>query len=275
MCRRGRGVGSWLALAELYRSRHDAKAARTCLERGADSEGSVAARCKAELAQDTGDEAATEHWLHRAAESGDVEAARRLGILLADQGRNDEAEHWLRQVARRDATEPHRLGVFLHRADRLAEAEACYRRAISQGIALSAVCLAELLIDQGDLTHAREWIRHGAAADDADLDEIGWAVVALAKALQDGRLDPETRDWLEASAAAGYAPAAFALGQQAFDNGDRDEARRWYLQGAVAGDPAAASNLGLLFEAAGDQAGLNAGTGMPPRCASRWVLKSR
>ena len=149
-------VGSWLALAELYRSRHDAKAARTCLERGADSEGSVAARCKAELAQDTGDEAATEHWLHRAAESGDVEAARRLGILLADQGRNDEAEHWLRQVTRRDATALHDLGVFLHRADRLAEAEACYRRAISQGIALSAVCLAELLIDQGDLTHARE-----------------------------------------------------------------------------------------------------------------------
>lgn len=253
-CAAEEGVtASWLVLAELYRSRGDTEATRTCLERGADGEEPVAALCKAELAQDADDVEGVERWLRRAAEFGDAEAARRVGILLADRGDDDEAESWLRLAAGREVSAVHDLGVYLHRADRPEEAEACYRRAIAQGIALSAVCLAELLIGQGDLAGAREWFRHGAAkAGEADPDMIGSVAVALAAASQQGDLDTEAEGWLEASAAAGYAPAAFALGKRAFDDHDRDRARRWYLQAALAGDPAAASNLGLLLEIAND-----------------------
>ena len=243
---------AWMALAQVNRRLGNERAVTESLNKGAETSGVTAAVCKYQLAVTAGDDQAATKWLQAAAELGDTYAACELGRMLADEERISEAEHWLHIAARNDPTALHDLGVLHEIAGDIPAARDHYERAYQRNIAVSAVALAGLSLDEGDVSGAVDWLRAEPDVMATDPEAVCPIVFDLAQALQRQGRNTEAEVWLEQSAEAGFIPAMRLLGSIAINRREFDAAEDWLMPAATAGDREAACLLGEVLEHKGE-----------------------
>lgn len=186
------------------------------------------------------DETAAIRWYRRAAENGNPRAQRDLALIYA-MGKGMEkdassARHWMTLAATQGEPE-----ALVDVADMCAdgiggpkdfdEAERWYRKALAAGDRTASSRIALLNI------------KRRAAEGDAEAQyEAG---------VRDGSGPVETSgatsELIAKSADQGYAPAQFRMGEDAYANGDYDEAAELFSKAADQGNASAISMLGVCY----------------------------
>lgn len=191
-------------------------------------------------------------WLHSATPAASPTQLAEVGGMLINAGYLAEGEAALRRGAEAgDLTAAAHYGRFLLYSGRAEEAEPWLRIAVEQAPALARMVVEDLRLRGADEL-ADQWSQVAAEAGD------GWAAVDLALSAAAAENHAESERWISWAEELGHPGVALERAGLARRRGDTTQVRWWLHQAAQEGDLRAASALGAMLVADGEEA-----TGLP------------
>ncbi|MBF6497414.1 sel1 repeat family protein [Nocardia cyriacigeorgica] len=188
-----------------------------------------------------GNQPAAIRLLQKPVDAGDTSAMLNLGLLLHEAGDVADAERWWRRAADSgDTGAMVNLGNLLHQRGDLADAERWWRCAADSGDTGAMLNLGNLLRERGELADAETW--HLSA------------MFNLGNLHRQRGEFADAENWWRCAADGGHTGAMFNLGNLHRQRGDVADAELWWRSAADAGHADAMANLGILLYERGDVA---------------------
>jgi hypothetical protein len=199
--------------------KEDLARSKQLLERAARA-GNINAAAQLGLLLVTKDPHAAQPWMERAAAGGHYYAMGNLGKLFNDRGDRDEARRWWKLATDKGAVQSmYDIAKSVEAIDP-AQAEHYYAEAVSRDHVWSMVAWGCMQRDADPQAARENFERAAALGNSAAMHNLGLM------ARDDGQLE-EARRWYEQGAALGEVRSMLALAELAGKK-DRAEALRWY-----------------------------------------------